>query len=543
MIQAQLEPGTEEPAIGIRGAVKRYRLSPTGIAVLLYATITLILITVGYWACDGHFVYPIDDSYIAMAMAKNLALHGVWGVSSHGFSSSSSSILYPLLLAAAYRITGINEFASFVLSWVFGVAAIFTAGRMLTDFIDRKWQTVVLILMVVFTPLFVLGMLGMEHSLHLLLTLLFLEYFLRQEPGERLVRLGAITTLMVATRYEGLFFVAGAFCLLVGERRWRAATTILAAGAVPVCAYAWFSLAHGGYWLPNSVALKGVGGEAGSAAGLTHEALHHLSVNYHEGFHLLLLLGLEATVLGVVPQRFSHRAFAPLALVFGAGCLHFCTARVGWVFRYEDYLIGAGIILLACAFPALLSVTPKRKIVAVRVLLLLTGMLLLVRSLLPAALLPLYSRNIYWQQWQMANLVRSYFANSTIAANDIGAIEYFSDARCVDLVGLANRDVFRARRTGGYTTQFLAQETETQGVKMAAVYDSWFTSGTRNALGPPSIPPSWVRVARWSTPEALQLGSRTVSFYATDAHSAAEVRDALNRYAGKLPKSVLVSGP
>jgi hypothetical protein len=141
----------------------------------------------------------------------------------------------------------------------------------------------------------------------------------------------------------------------------------------------------------------------------------------------------------------------------------------------------------------------------------------------------------------MAHLVRSNFAQATIAANDIGAIEYFSDARCIDLVGLANDEVFRARRTGSYTTEFLRQETEGQQAKIAMVYDSWFMPGTRNALGPSSIPASWVRVARWSTPETLQLGARTVSFYAIDAGSAEEVRDALDRYAVQLPRSVVVS--
>jgi len=544
MMQATLETEREAEvrATRVPPAVERLRLEPAMIAALSYVAITLILAVAAYRVCERHFVYPVDDSYIGMAMAKNLALHGVWGVSPNGFSSSSSSILYTLLLAGAYRITGVHECVPFALSWMFGLGTIFVAGRILKDFSDRRWQTAVLIVMVVFTPLFVVGMLGMEHSLHLLLTLLFLEYFLRQEPGERLRRLAAITALMVATRYEGLFLAGPAVCVLAGQRRWRAAATTATAAALPVFAYALFSLAHGGYWLPNSVALKGVGGTVASA-GFVHEALARLAMNYHEGLHLLLLLAAEAAVLIAMARQSSHRAYVPLALVFGAGCVHFCTARVGWVFRYEDYLIGAGVVLLACTLPALRWMANRPGIVAARILVVSAGVLLLVRSVFPLVLLPSYSRNIYWQQWQMAQLVRSEFPNSVIAANDIGAIEYFSDARCVDLTGLANREVFRARRAGHYTTEFLREETEAQQVKVAMVYDAWFQPGNRDSLGPSSIPAGWVRVARWSTPETLQLGGRTVSFYAMDDESAGVLRDALEQYDSRLPKAVVVSEP
>ena len=36
-------------------------------------------------------VYGLDDAYIHMAIAKNLARHGVWGVTPFHFASASSS--------------------------------------------------------------------------------------------------------------------------------------------------------------------------------------------------------------------------------------------------------------------------------------------------------------------------------------------------------------------------------------------------------------------------------------------------------------------
>src|SRR5579863_5573742 len=87
---------------------------------LILALIAL-WVTVGrlYVLCvradNGHFVYVVDDPYIHMAIAKNLAAHGVWGVTPYQFSSSSSSIIWPLLLSSIYRLFGPHETASLIL--------------------------------------------------------------------------------------------------------------------------------------------------------------------------------------------------------------------------------------------------------------------------------------------------------------------------------------------------------------------------------------------------------------------------------------------
>jgi hypothetical protein len=60
--------------------------------------------------------------------------------------------------------------------------------------------------MVLLTPLFLVGIPGMEHSLHLLLTLLFVQRFDRCTESPWII--GTITVSMVATRDEGMFMAA-----------------------------------------------------------------------------------------------------------------------------------------------------------------------------------------------------------------------------------------------------------------------------------------------------------------------------------------------
>src|SRR6266851_2122500 len=61
-----------------------------GIYLLTCATLLMLSLARTQW----HLVYPLDDAYIHMAIAKNLAQHGVWGVTSHEFTSCSSSPLW-----------------------------------------------------------------------------------------------------------------------------------------------------------------------------------------------------------------------------------------------------------------------------------------------------------------------------------------------------------------------------------------------------------------------------------------------------------------
>lgn len=517
---------------------RRWWTSPFAMAALVYAAITLTQLNLSLIACQDHFVYPVDDAYIALAMAKNLALHGVWGVTRYGFSGSSSSILFPLLTASVFRLIGVSVYVPLALSWLAGLASILVASRILARFVDRIWQTVLLILVVLCTPLFVIGVIGMEHTLHLLLTLLFLDIFLRDDVPSW--QAGLITALMVSARYEGLFFVAPACLILLVQRRWKLLFAMSIGAAVPVVGYAWFSMAHGSYWLPQSVALKGAHARSGSALEAIRGVVQRVIMNSKVGIWLVLLLAaLGASVVSLARRSWSCTA-VPMLLVFVAGCLHLCLASVKGMFRYEDYLIGAGIVAAGCALPILREGLPQRNLLLVRVLFSAAGIALLLRAALPGLMLPACTRAIYWQQMQMARFVSQYYPNATVAANDIGAISYFSDIHCLDVIGLASADVFYARHGGWYATEFLQKEATEQHVQIAMVYEDLFTPSRPDPVGI-QMPPNWILVQRWSLPQQLQEGGRTVSFYAVAPGEAEHLRHAMQEFDPTLPEGVAVS--
>jgi hypothetical protein len=327
--------------------------------------------------------------------------------------------------------------------------------------------------------------------------------------------------------------------LLLRPGRRITAISVFAASVLPVVLYAWMSLSHHGYWLPNSVALKGLSLHGVVYGSLIARALLKAIVNAIRAFYLsLLLAGVAALARGL--RRTHRRSSETLALVVIAGCFHLICAEVAWAYRYEDYLIAASIIC-AARFVPLRGIATVGTVARINVLFLLAGAALTQRAIQAIATLPVASRSIYSQQWQMARFVHAYYPNGSIAANDIGAINFANDLHCLDLVGLGSAEVFAAKRSGLYTTDTIERIAAQDKVQIAIVYDSWFTGQQKVYWGGPKLPPSWTRVERWRDPNPRKLGSDTVSFYAVEQGAAAPLRAHLAAFRDQLPPSVIAS--
>ena len=507
-------------------------------AIALYLSSALWIVARAWVRAHGHFIYTLDDVYINMAVAKNLVLHGVWGVSPFEFSSSTSSPLYILILAAADRLVGVRQYAPLAISSAFAIASLVVANQMLLG-VSQRLRGIALVAFVLLSPLFAIGTLGMEHTLHLLLVLLFLRWFMRADVPERWI--GLLTALMAGARFEGVLMAGVATVLLLVDGQKLRASVVAVAAWVPVGLYGAFSIRHGGYWLPNSVSIKGIRLASAPGLGRFGALIAGLKDHVLRAPHLVLL-AIALMVITVALWRMYREQANLTALLAGSCVLHLVAADVGWAFRYETYLVGASLIVVAAVWPEL-SQCGSRAVLSAMTPFCLGVAVLVLRSGLALALLPEYSRAIYLQQWQTARFLSQAYAGSTVAANDIGAINYQADLHCVDLAGLATASVFDAKRNGIYTTSFLEQLGETRRIKVAVAYDSWFMEHPQlhSVLTGPPLPESWVRVRRWTVPEKQQLGGRTVSWYAVDPGEAPRLRAQLHAFEATLPVEVSVS--
>jgi hypothetical protein len=144
---------------------------------------------------------------------------------------------------------------------------------------------------------------------------------------------------------------------------------------------------------------------------------------------------------------------------------------------------------------------------------------------------PRAARDIYQQQIQTARFVSQYYDGQSIALNDIGAVAFFTNARCLDLVGLASRDVLALKLRGRLDSRAIEQLGREHGVRLAIVYERWFSGRT-------ALPPSWTIVGRWKIPERLVSADDTVAICAVGDGEQTSLRDHLRAFAPSLPAGV-----
>jgi hypothetical protein len=511
---------------------------PAGFACLV-AALTGALIFLSSRSTGTQFVYPLDDTYIMMAIAKNFAHSAVWGVTPFSFSPASSTPLYTLLLSGFYWITGPNTWLPAALATTCACLTVVEANTSMAE-LPRMLRAAGLLSIVLLVPLYVIALTGMEHCLHIYLSLLFLRLASTSiESGRPARLLVLLVPVMVLVRYESLFPIGICSGILILRKRWLFGLTLLLAAGAALATYAAFSIAHGCGWLPNSILMKGTQSSPGTG-GLLQSMLVRLIVNliaapYCTALLVLLLLGLLAT-RGAAPI-WDRRRIA-LAIVSLAILAHFTFARVGWVYRYEAYLIALSLVCLACVTPLLRFTAAMRLAFGTCAAAALLS--LAFRSYGSTANIQKASFNIYEQQYQMSKFVSRYYPHAAIAANDIGWITYANDVHLVDLVGLADWEVLQAKQKHEYTTSFIDSLASRRQVDIAIVYDSWFNDGQHSEFGGPALPRTWLQAARWHIEDNHFLGGDTVSFYAVKPDGIGALQSALQDYKASLPRSVQV---
>jgi hypothetical protein len=351
----------------------------------------------------------------------------------------------------------------------------------------------------------------------------------------RMMAIIVIGMLMVTTRFEGLFLCAAAGLLLAIGKQWSFSLAVWSTAFVPVLCYSAFSLSQGGLWLPNPVLLKG-------NASLDVNVLDAIWlfdwVGYRDGLTtygvLLALMVVAGALLAwqcLCRVGESQGSRAMLMLFLAVLPLHVYLAKVGWLYRYEAYLVCLGQLAIVMALPAALersheaTKTGVARRAAVAVLLLQLGILLGLRAVESAWKTPLASKNIYEQQRQMARFLKHHYGTSTVAVNDIGVICYLTEVRVVDLAGLANNDIARQKLAGEFD---FGRSCRDHDARIAILYDSWLRSP----------PLSWRKVGDWTIRDNTVCGDARVSFYALTPQAHSELAVNFASFSLTLPPDV-----
>ncbi|WP_394832363.1 hypothetical protein LVJ94_38210 [Pendulispora rubella] len=470
----------------------------------------------------GSFVYPLDDSYIHLALAKNLADQGVYGITSHEFTPASSSIVWPLLLAAL-RPFSKGELGPLALNMVFAALLATVVDRGLRrDGYGASGRVLVGSAILLATPIVSNVLIGMEHTLHMLATLLLVHAAVdalaapEATRGRGLAAMALFAMIATSARYETLFVVGILGLLALIRRRLAMAVALGVGAAVPVAGFALFSVTHGAAAFPYPVLLKRH--HFGAATSLVDFAMPY--VRERHLLALLVLLGLAYA--GARAQPWWGRGKLMLVVAAAAMVLHTSFAKVGWLFRYESYLVLLSLVALAEPMRAAWG---RFRVYALAFVLLLVPVV--TRSVHSFIKTPTASYNIYEQQMQMARFVARYYPDQPIVIQDVGAIAYFSDPPVVDLIGLGSPAVARLKLAAVFHGD--AIDGVVQGHKIAIVYDKMAR-------------PAWQKVGSWGIADNVVCEEPRVSFYAIDPGEGARLVASLREFAPLLPATVEQSG-
>lgn len=496
------------------------------------------------------FMYPLDDTFIHIELARNLADHQTWGINPGEFGSASSSILYTLILAISFKLSSNHIIIPFIINCIAALLLIVSVQRWLNKKrIGFVAQVAIFLSIVFFVPLPILIMSGMEHTLQCLFAFLFLfsladwiEKIKAQNSNSKFpVSLLIYGMLLCAIRYEGIFLVAIACLILIYYKKFSQGIVLGFVSLLPVILFGAYALSKGGYFIPNSVLIKS-GGAGLSLTGLPG-FISSILVDKLTTSKTITALATQRLLIILPAAYFLFRRSGNqtlslkllLALLTLGTLLHLSFATTGWFYRYEAYLILCSILALA-----LLAYYSRKEIftgynLTTRIFSFIAVFFLffpfVLRSTAAFSKAKQACINIYEQQYQMGRFLKQYYPNETFAANDIGAVSYYSNGRVIDLWGLATTDVARSRKEKYWNTDFLDSFARNSNAEIAIVYDSWFDS---------SLLKRWTKVAQWKIQNNVICGDDKVSFYAIDTSLAEGLKNNLHSYQQNLPSSVEV---
>ena len=531
---------------------------PLIIVLILWGLILAACLMLSLKHNQGHLVYALDDAYIHMAMAKNFVQHGVWGVTRYDFTSTSSSLLYTLLLSFVYFLFGVNEVAPLILNLIFGFLICILSYVILRKYFLPPFVIfLILLLIVFFTPLTWLVFCGQEHILHLLLSVAFFyisaQMLAQKKSGvSGFVSLAALTPLLTMSRYEGLFLLFVVCALFVARRRLPEALFLGGLGILPIAIYGFISISRGWYFLPNSVLLKGAMPNFSSLWGIVNALGYTGYTNILIAPHLLspIIFILFVSILRFMEDKecWDEKQFLAIIFIMTA-LLHLQFARAGWFFksivfyniRYDAYLVCLemlviGILLNACLFKKFHFRWDKKLLPLYVTMVFLAICIfghLTQRGLYSLAKTPLATKNIYEQQYQMGLFLKKFYQKKVIAVNDIGAVNYLADIKILDINGLATVEIASAKLNKFRITPRIHELARKKRVAIAIVFEGWY---------PPDLFSPWIKVGQWKILHNVICGTDTVSFYALNPSEVDNLIENLKKFSSRLPRKVVQSG-
>lgn len=501
------------------------------VALLICVTGLTILCFQVLRSAGGLFVFTLDDPYIHLSLAENL-LRGHYGVNLGEVASPSSSIIYPVLVAITLAV-GFGDFGPMILNIIGALGTAWLLAGFLWDGLAKNQRGGVPVIAYLVLPFlllavngYALAFTGMEHTLHVFVSLAILRGLLQvsRDSGPTIWLILALIAAPLL-RFEG-FALSGAALLAVAFwGHWtRAITTGVVILAITGC-YMTLMISLGLPVLPSSVMVK-----LGTTTGvltppdqtLIDDIFGPIRGSLADRQGRIVAAGVILLLIGAALNRSSPQARVVAGVAAAAAIAHLIIGRWGWFSRYEIYVVATTIAGLLIVWAPRLSTAARRFTTP--------GLMIFVFPfigyiyLVDTILTPKAAQNVYEQQYQMHRFAVDYFPEP-VAVTDLGWVTYRNDSYVLDLWGLGSETARTLFADEGRTPKSVSQLTSTANVSYAMIYEETFYEG---------LPADWCYIAQLETIQQTSAFA-TVEFFLIDPAKQADMRAALIAFSESLP--------
>jgi hypothetical protein len=512
---------------------------PLIITLLVFWSVILYLLILSSGYTGGHLLYTFDDPYIHMAIAKNFITSGTWGITPYEFTCCSSSPLWTSLISFSFLIFGIREIIPLILNVVFASLAAAAAFMFIRRFTQNTFfLTLTLLSLIFFGPFVSVVFTGLEHSMYTMFLVLASLYVFRvqEEPENKknIYILYILILLLSLSRYEGMFFAFALFLVFLCRKKYISSLLVLAFSFVPLLLLGIIFIAKGWYLFPNSVLLKSpvvLTDPVSFFASILNTRLFALLLEYRRILFLIVL----SVIMFFITGKDSTSIKSLLFIFAVTALMNVQFSKLGSLLRYEMHIIVLGILVNVIAILKYSTCKNKFSVYPVTAALLLLMIPFSFSSYRAMRDVPAAMKNIYQMQYQMSEFINRYYSGRTVALNDIGAVNFRGNIHCVDMWGLANKEVAESIRNKCYNSEKIYEINRKNNTDIAIVFDEWF----RQFGG---IPGKWLCAGSWTIPDNVICGIDKITFYATDSVNFVKLKGNMKLFSGELPVQVIQKG-
>jgi hypothetical protein len=442
------------------------------VAVLFYLIVSQIVYSIGF---------PLDDSWIHLTYARNLADHGQWAFRLGQRSAGSTSPLWTVLLSIGFFIDLPPYVWTYLLGWT-----ILTLLAVYAEHIARK-------LIITYKPpipwvglFFVFAwhltwsaVSGMETLLHGLIIFVALSTLIC--GSRRYLTLGVLAGLSIWVRPDGLTLLGPLlFAGLLSEKSWYARAEafwkiLLGFGAL-FFPYLLFNLALSGNPLPNTFYAKQAEYEVFWSSKTLAERLSDYLWPILASPFLVLIPGAIWWLIKSIRAR-KWGALASLIWCFGYIAIYFMRLPA---YQHGRYIIPVLPVMYLWGMLGFLELTSAPQI-SKRVVFVwqaLTIVLAIAFQLIGARQ---NANDVFWIETEMVKTAKWVEQNvppdALLAVHDIGALGFYIENPFIDLAGLTTPDVVPFIRDEARLAEYL----DSKSVNYLITFPSFYPQLTSQA--------------------------------------------------------------